>query len=110
MKMEERKSRKTPRLQGFDYSTNGMYFITICTQNRRNLLSRIVGTGVLDCPKIELTQYGEVVQKYLNKLNDFYADYANESDTLEAIKPYAENALECINDMINVMKDYLKTQ
>lgn len=31
-------------------------------------------------------------------------------DTLEAIKPYAENALECINDMINVMKDYLKTQ
>ena len=77
--MEERKSRKTPRLQGFDYSTNGMYFITICTQNRRNLLSRIVGTGVLDCPKIELTQYGEVVQKYLNQLNDFY-DYISVED------------------------------
>ena len=28
-----------------------IYFITICTQNRRCILSRIVGTGVLDCPQ-----------------------------------------------------------
>ena len=72
MKMNEFKKRKTPRFQSFDYNSVGAYFITICTQNRRCILSRIVGTGVLDCPQIELTGYGEVADKYIKQLNDFY--------------------------------------
>ena len=32
----------------------------------------VVGTGVLDCPQIELTQYGEIADKYIKQLNDFY--------------------------------------
>ena len=32
----------------------------------------LVGTGVLDCPQIELTQYGEIADKYIKQLNDFY--------------------------------------
>ena len=32
----------------------------------------LVGTGVLDCPQIELTQYGEIADKYIKRLNDFY--------------------------------------
>ena len=32
--------RKHPRLHSYDYSTAGAYFITVCTQNRRCLLSR----------------------------------------------------------------------
>ena len=51
MKMDELKKRKTPRYQSFDYNSSGVYFITICTQNRRCILSRIVGTGVPDCPR-----------------------------------------------------------
>ena len=70
--MDELKKRKTPRYQSFDYNSVGVYFITICTQNRRCILSRIVGTGVLDCPQIELTQYGEIADKYIKQLNDFY--------------------------------------
>ena len=70
--MEEYANRKTPRLQGFDYNSAGAYFITICTQNRRCSLSRIVGTGVPDCPQVELTRYGEIAEKYINQLNDFY--------------------------------------
>ena len=72
MKMDELKKRKTPRYQSFDYNSVGVYFITICTQNRRSILSRVVGTGVLDCPQIELTQYGEIADKYIKQLNDFY--------------------------------------
>jgi len=72
IKMDELKKRKTPRYQSFDYNSVGVYFITICTQNRRSILSRVVGTGVLDCPQIELTQYGEVADKYIKQLNDFY--------------------------------------
>ena len=88
--MEELKKRKTPRYQGFDYNSAGVYFITICTQNRRCILSNIVGTGVLDCPsvtgvldcpsvtgvldcpRVELTRYGKIADKYIKQLNEFY--------------------------------------
>ena len=33
--------RKKPRLQSFDYSTSGGYFITICTKGRQCLLSTV---------------------------------------------------------------------
>ena len=79
MQMEEMKKRKTPRHESFDYNSVGGYFITICTQNRRCMLSRIVGTGVLDCPQIELTKYGEIADKYINQLNDFYDHLSVES-------------------------------
>ena len=44
--MEDKKLRKKMRLKGADYSNPGIYFITICTKERRCVLSRIVGTGV----------------------------------------------------------------
>jgi len=38
--------RKSTRLKGYDYSTPGAYFITICTKDRKELLSNIiVGDG-----------------------------------------------------------------
>ena len=33
----ELQKRKNTRLKGFDYSSNGAYFITICTQDRQHL-------------------------------------------------------------------------
>ena len=42
MKMDkELPKRKHPRLKKYDYSSAGAYFLTICTQNRKCLLSRI---------------------------------------------------------------------
>ena len=35
--------RKTLRLQGYDYSTDGAYFITICVEDGHELLATIVG-------------------------------------------------------------------
>ena len=65
--------RESTRLENFDYSENGAYFITICTHNRKQILSNIiVGTGVHDCPKIKLLKYGEIADKYIKQLNDFY--------------------------------------
>ena len=77
--MEELKKRKTPRWQRYDYNSAGAYFITICTQSRRCILSRVVGTGVLDCPQIELTKYGEIADKYIKQLSDFYDHISIES-------------------------------
>ena len=43
--------RNPNRIRGFDYSQNGAYFVTICTQNRQRILSKIVGTPVPGCPQ-----------------------------------------------------------
>lgn len=37
--------RKQNRFPEYDYGTNGAYFVTICTQDRRKILSEIVGDG-----------------------------------------------------------------
>ena len=41
----ELSQRKPNRLSDFDYNQNGAYFVTICTQNRKKILSDIVGDG-----------------------------------------------------------------
>ena len=79
MKMDELKNRKITRLKGADYNRNQAVFLTICTKERRCVLSRIVGTGVLDGPQIELTKYGQIADKYIRQLNDFYDDLSVES-------------------------------
>ena len=63
--MQNLKSRKSPRLKEFDYSSAGLYFITFCTKNRAKILSNIVGGGAFDAPQIKLTRIGEIVKKYI---------------------------------------------
>jgi len=33
--------RRSTRLKGYDYSREGLYFITICTQNKESLFGQI---------------------------------------------------------------------
>ena len=72
---EELPKRKPTRLKSFDYSKTGVYFVTLCTQNRKKLLSKVVGVDVLGDPQsIELLAYGDVANKYINQLNEFYSN------------------------------------
>ena len=63
-------NRKNNRLENFDYGQNGMYFITICTQNRRKILCEIVGGGALDAPKIKLSEIGKIAEKHILSTNN----------------------------------------
>ena len=63
--------RKHPRMDRYDYSTAGAYFITVCTQNRRCLLSRIVGRGLAPA-EIQYTAYGQIAQEQLLMLEQRY--------------------------------------
>ena len=57
--------RKQNRLSSYDYDREGAYFLTICTQDRKCLLSRIVGDDALGVPKNPLTDIGKIVEKYI---------------------------------------------
>ena len=61
--------RKPNRLSSYDYDREGTYFLTICTQDRKCLLSKIVGGGALDAPQNQLTDIGKIVEKYIRSGN-----------------------------------------
>ena len=65
--------RKATRLKNYDYSTPGAYFITVCVKNRAELLGKIVGCGDFDAPKMVLSEYGIILQKYLELMSGKYS-------------------------------------
>ena len=70
---EKRPERKRTRVKNYDYSSVGAYFVTICTKNRAEILSDIVGGDVLDAPiYTKMLPYGVIAEKYIKRLNDIY--------------------------------------
>lgn len=64
--------RKPTRLKEFDYSGYGYYFITICTHQRKKILSNIVGEGLRALPSVKLTPIGEKVNEAINFIDINY--------------------------------------
>ena len=62
--MQHFAQRKWPRLKNYDYSSEGFYFITICTKNRERFLSRIEANPG-ETARLLLSEYGRVVESYL---------------------------------------------
>ena len=55
--------RKRNRLENYDYSSCGAYFITVCTLERRNYFWKNVG-AIIDRPQdVELSTYGKMVDQ-----------------------------------------------
>jgi REP element-mobilizing transposase RayT len=65
-------ARRPLRMKEFDYSQSGCYFITICVKQGHEILSEVVGDGVLDVPFVKLTDYGEITEKNIIALNAHY--------------------------------------
>ena len=63
-------SRKQMRLAEWNYSTEGIYFLTICAKERKAFFSQVVGCGILDAPYVQLTKYGESVQRAMLYLSE----------------------------------------
>jgi putative transposase len=72
-------SRKSIRLPGYDYSTPGMYYVTICTQNREHWFGRVVCSPVnvgvdlcVDPPinnaSVALSPIGKIADYYLKSI------------------------------------------
>ena len=68
-------NRKHPRLKHYDYDASGAYFITICAENRKCVLSRVVGRGLAPAVTsgVEYTLWGEIAEKQLLLLEDRYS-------------------------------------
>lgn len=88
--------RKSTRMKYFDYSRNGAYFITICTQGRKCILLKINKTMVGEgSPLPNLTVYGEIVENNIKSIN---AKFSNAVPVQYVIMP---NHIHIILTMIN---------
>jgi putative transposase len=58
--------RQSIRLDDFDYSKPGIFFITICTQFHKCLFGEII------CGKMVLNDAGQMVEKWWLKMGDKY--------------------------------------
>ena len=72
--MKDFNSRKPNRLKNYDYSQNGMYFVTICTNEMKCILSTVenVGEGLLTLPNLHLTKAGKIVKNSIEYANKHY--------------------------------------
>jgi len=59
--------RKSIRLQNYDYSQNGYYFITICTQNKNCLLGKVENDEII------LNQFGKIAKDYWLKIEKLHS-------------------------------------
>lgn len=90
--------RKTLRLQGHDYSTPGYYFVTLCTEEKRQFLSKIVWEGLVDAPKLILSDVGKIVERELESVE---THYTNVKIDKYVIMPNHIHMIICITERIN---------
>ena len=60
--------RRSIRLKNYDYTLPGAYFITICTRENGDILGYLVGQ------QVELSPLGQVVERHLEVLPDFFSN------------------------------------
>ena len=71
--MTELQKRKHPRLKSYDYSENGSYFVTICTDEHKQILSSIkVGRGLAPA-EVVLSPLGKIVKEQIEAISLRYA-------------------------------------
>lgn len=64
--------RKQNRIKDYDYSTVNAYFITICTENRRNLFWVYTNRTVNNPDNIPLTELGQCVRQIVSEIPEHY--------------------------------------
>ena len=100
-----RPARKRLRLPNFDYASPGAYFITVCTDQKRNLLSDVCRGGAL------LRPLGQMCQEQLLKMAaqyqiqmDNYVIMPNHVHLLLALRRAEQSPAPTISEFICAWK------
>ena len=65
-------SRKSIRIEDYDYSTPGAYFITICTVNREKIFWDSVGADIIRPQNIPLSTAGKIVEQGISQIAEHH--------------------------------------
>ena len=65
--MSDCPDRKKLRLTDYDYSKDGFYFLTVCTKERKHILSEIVSDDERRAA-VKLSPWGTIVRSYIETI------------------------------------------
>ena len=65
-------NRKPNRLKNYDYSQPNAYFVTICTENRKNMLWKNVGARIARPEDVQLSAYGKIIEESIKNIPNHY--------------------------------------
>mgnify|MGYP003309204122 CR=1 FL=1 len=65
--------RKPNRMRGYDYSRPGLYFLTVCTRDKRCLFWENPGRDLQTPEELVLTEAGQVLKAAIEGMADHYA-------------------------------------
>ena len=96
--------RKSPRIPGYDYSTNCAYFITVCTYEKKQLFGSI-GADSISARMVERT-FLETIQKYDNVKSHVYVVMPNHFHAIIQIERADMESAPTISQIIQSFKRY----
>ena len=102
--MKQYKDRKIIRLQNYDYSANGAYFITICTHNREHLFGS-VGADSISARMVKKV-YGEIIGKYDNVSSPICVVMPNHFHSIIIIERNDTEVVPSISKIVQEFKRY----
>ncbi len=74
--MDNLPRRKPIRMEDYDYSTPGAYFITVCTANREKLFWNSVGADIIRPQNVPLSTAGRIAEQSILQIAEHYENMA----------------------------------
>ncbi|WP_294465330.1 transposase [uncultured Ruminococcus sp.] len=102
--MKQYKDRKIIRLQNYDYSANGAYFITICTHNKEHLFGT-VGADSISARMVKKV-YGEIIGKYDNVSSPISVVMPNHFHSIIIIERNGTEVVPSVSKIVQEFKRY----
>lgn len=72
MKNNKQIIRKKNRLKGYDYSSNASYFLTVCSDKRKEIFSQIVFDNTVGANIVRLSKIGQKIENCVLKIEEIY--------------------------------------
>lgn len=101
-KFKNKYSIDSSRLQGYDYSQNGMYFVTICTKNREECLGSVVDDRMV------LSEMGKIADRFWQEIPKHFP-FVN-LDVYQIMPNHVHGNIEIINDKNNVETQFIASE
>ena len=103
-KEKELPQRKRLRLQNFDYSSSGAYFITICTKDRKMLFAP-VGADSISARMVERA-FLETIQRYDGVDSPIYVVMPNHFHAIITISRADMESAPTVSEIVQAFKRY----
>lgn len=119
--MDNLPKRKPIRIDNYDYSTPGAYFVTICTANREKLFWNFVGADIIRPQDAPLSAAGKIAEQgilqmvnhYENVVVDKYCVMPDHLHLILRIKPDIDGRMvsaPTVSTVVGSMKRWVSRQ